>query len=245
MRRKSYIYAGWGFALLAIATVSTALPAIASKANTAKTTAVWQDKVVAFEASDQSAKGQTALLSDYYTDAQLTFAKIDADRLNGLTKFSHTDRLVARAEMLEYQCLSDAIYYEARSETLPGQLAVAEVIHNRVKSRHYPNTICGVVYQGAERNTGCQFSFTCDGSMDKAPKGKAWKRSQKAARISLIAAHAPLTDRATHYHTVDVNPKWAPTMRFEKQIGDHVFYSTKWRERPVKSSASMSVAPPS
>jgi spore germination cell wall hydrolase CwlJ-like protein len=146
--------------------------------------------------------------------------------------------------MQEFHCLSEAVYYEARSETRAGQLAVAEVVLNRVKSKHYPNTVCGVVYQGAERSSGCQFSFTCDGSMDKAPRGKAWDASQKAAQASLMPLRKPLTDRATHYHTVEINPHWAPKMRFEKQIGSHKFYSYKWRERPAASGSSLSVAPP-
>ena len=81
---------------------------------------------------------------------------------------THIDR--ARFSAAEINCLAEAIYYEARGESFTGQAAVAEVIMNRVNHRVYPDTICGVVYEGSERVTGCQFSFTCDGSMTRAPR---------------------------------------------------------------------------
>jgi len=120
--------------------------------------------------------------------------------------------------------MAEAIYYEARSETKSGQRAVAEVIQNRVKNKHFPNTVCDVVYEGSERTTGCQFTFTCDGSMDVAPKGKAWDRSIKTANFVMSGGHTPLTKYATHYHTLQVNPKWSQTMRMTRQVGSHVFY---------------------
>jgi len=149
----------------------------------------------------------------------------------------------AKFKAQEHRCLAEAIYYEARSETKSGQKAVAEVVQNRVKSKHYPNTICGVVYQGAERVTGCQFSFTCDGSTMKEPYGKHWKRSQDVATLNITGGVKPFTERSTHYHTVAVNPHWSGNLRPTKHIGYHKFYRFKFRERPAPS-ASVSVAPP-
>jgi len=143
----------------------------------------------------------------------------------------------------EVQCLAEAVYYEARSETLSGQRAVAEVVLNRVKSKHFPNNICGVVYEGSARKTGCQFSFTCDGSMDIKPRGKAWDRSFDVAEYVMSGGHTPMTSYATHYHTTQVSPKWSGTMRMSRRVGSHVFYRFAPRDyRP--SEPMVLVAPP-
>ncbi len=140
-------------------------------------------------------------------------------------------------------CLAEAVYYEARSETKAGQRAVAEVVMNRVDNKHFPSTVCDVVYEGSERQTGCQFSFTCDGSMDITPKGKAWKRSLDIADLVLSGGHHPITNRATHYHTTEVTPKWSDTMRMTRHVGSHVFY--RFAPRNYKPSEPMVLmAPP-
>ena len=100
----------------------------------------------------------------------------------------------------QHQCLSEAIYYEARSESLIGQKAVAEVILNRRKSKHFPNTICEVVFQGSDRKTGCQFSFTCDGSISDEIEEKNWKRSQNIAKLIMVGGVRPFTENSTHEH---------------------------------------------
>ena len=124
----------------------------------------------------------------------------------------------------QQNCLSQAIYYEARGETQRGQIAVAEVIMNRVRSRAYPNSICGVVYQGSHRSTGCQFTFTCDGSLDQRPRGRAWDRAQRVATAVMLGYARPMTQGATHYHTTRVNPVWNSGLVETTQIGVHVFY---------------------
>lgn len=134
----------------------------------------------------------------------------------------HIDR--ARFSAAEIDCLSEAIYYEARGESFAGQAAVAEVIMNRVNHRVYPDTICGVVYEGSERSTGCQFSFTCDGSMDREPRGRAWRRSQLVAEHVALGFAPPRTRRATHYHTVAVDPHWNDSLVQTGRIGTHIFY---------------------
>ena len=100
-----------------------------------------------------------------------------------------------------------------------------------------------MVYQGAERSTGCQFTFTCDGSTAKEPKGPLWERSENVATLALTGAMTPLTGKATHYHTTQVSPHWAPNMRPTKLIGFHQFYRFKFRERPAQNTV-VAVAPP-
>lgn len=143
----------------------------------------------------------------------------------------------------ETQCMAEAVYYEARSERLSGQKAVAEVILNRVKNKHFPNTVCEVVYEGSERNTGCQFTFTCDGSMDLPPKTKGWEKSVRVAKFVMSGGHTQMTNWATHYHTTDVNPKWSNTMRMTRQVGSHVFYRFAPRDYKPTEPAIL-VAPP-
>jgi len=123
------------------------------------------------------------------------------------------------------QCLSRAIYFEARSESELGQLAVARVILNRVKDRNYPNSICGVIYQGAHRKNSCQFSFACDGQTDNPKMGKSWNQAKRVASRALNGdAHVRVISTATHYHADYVRPKWSSTMRRLIKIGRHIFY---------------------
>jgi hypothetical protein len=124
----------------------------------------------------------------------------------------------------QHNCLSQAIYYEARGETQQGQVAVAEVVLNRVRSRAYPNSICGVVYQGSHLSTGCQFTFTCDGSINHRPRGRAWERAQRIASAVMLGYTRPVTNHATHYHTTAVNPVWNSGLVPTTQIGVHQFY---------------------
>jgi hypothetical protein len=125
------------------------------------------------------------------------------------------------------QCLTAAVYYEAASEPDAGQRAVAQVVLNRVAHPSYPNTVCGVVFQGSERGTGCQFSFTCDGSMARRPNRLFWERAEAVARAALSGyVYAPV-GLATHYHTIAVNPYWAPSLRYLQTIGAHRFYGFK------------------
>ncbi|MGE3690956.1 MAG: cell wall hydrolase [Novosphingobium sp.] len=122
------------------------------------------------------------------------------------------------------QCLTAAIYYEAASEPDGGQRAVAQVVLNRVAHSSYPNTVCGVVYQGSERSTGCQFSFTCDGSLARKPNPMFWERAANVARAALAGyVYAPV-GLATHYHTFAVHPSWNRQMINVANIGAHRFF---------------------
>ncbi|MEW4467468.1 cell wall hydrolase [Parasphingorhabdus sp. JC815] len=133
------------------------------------------------------------------------------------------------------QCLTSAIYYEAGLEPDAGQQAVAQVVLNRVRHPSYPATVCGVVFQGSERVTGCQFSYTCDGSMRRTPSLFHWKRAQKVAAMALSGKSISPVGTATHYHTTEIHPYWAKSLRFLGTIGAHRFYS--WQGSAGKASA--------
>ena len=122
------------------------------------------------------------------------------------------------------QCMTAAIYYEAASEPDAGQRAVAQVVLNRVAHPSYPNTVCGVVFQGSERSTGCQFSFTCDGALSRQPNRMFWLRAENVARAALAGYVYTPVGLATHYHTIAVHPYWAPKLSYIGTIGAHRFY---------------------
>ena len=122
-------------------------------------------------------------------------------------------------------CLTTAIYYEAATEPDAGQKAVAQVILNRVAHPSFPKTVCDVVYQGSERATGCQFTFTCDGSLIRhRPAALFWNRAEAVARAALAGFVYTPVGLSTHYHTFAVHPVWDSQMDFIGQIGAHRFY---------------------
>ncbi|MEP4199090.1 MAG: cell wall hydrolase [Aliishimia sp.] len=127
------------------------------------------------------------------------------------------------------KCLSEALYFEARGETVKGQFAVAEVIVNRVKSSRFPSTICGVINQGTGRKYACQFTYTCDGRAERIGEPATYVRVQKVAKAMLDGRVAPLTSGATHYHTTAVRPKWARVYTRTAKIGVHIFYRHTYR----------------
>lgn len=141
------------------------------------------------------------------------------------------------------ECLTQAVYYEAARETEEGQRAVAQVVLNRMRHPAYPASVCAVVYQGAERPTGCQFSFTCDGSLARAPMKSYWDRARRVAHEALQGHVQATVGNATHYHANYVLPYWAPTLTKNAVIGAHIFYrwpngwgqpaafSQKWSKR--------------
>lgn len=133
-------------------------------------------------------------------------------------KASSEDR--ARAE----ECLTQAIYYEAAVEPLEGMQAVAQTVLNRLRHPGYPKSVCGVVYEGSQRVTGCQFSFTCDGSLARVPNAVIWERARLVAQRALSGFVMTKVGTATHYHADYVAPYWAPTLYKITQIGRHIFY---------------------
>ncbi|MEM8687128.1 MAG: cell wall hydrolase [Pseudomonadota bacterium] len=132
-------------------------------------------------------------------------------------------------------CLALAIYFEARGESEDGQVAVSQVILNRVESKRYPNTICGVVYQNAHMRNRCQFSFTCDGKPEHPKEAKMWRQAKRLATQMLCGSECaldPLAPKggvreATHYHATYVRPGWSYRLRPVGRIGLHKFYTYK------------------
>lgn len=124
----------------------------------------------------------------------------------------------------DLECLTQALYFEARGESVKGQFAVAEVILNRASSSKFPDTVCGVIHQGTGKKYQCQFTYTCDGHAEVVNEKKAWNRLAKVAKLMLEGAPRNLTGGATHYHTRAVNPRWAKTFPRTAAIGVHYFY---------------------
>ncbi len=129
----------------------------------------------------------------------------------------------------QWRCLSEALYFEARGESVKGQFAVAEVIMNRVASKRYPDSVCGVINQGTGRKYACQFTYTCDGKKEVISEPRAFERVGKIAKLMVDGATRPLTKGATHYHTKAVNPKWARVFPRTATIGFHYFYKQPTR----------------
>lgn len=124
----------------------------------------------------------------------------------------------------DLDCLSQAVYYEARGEGLAGMRAVAQVVLNRVRHPAFPKSVCGVVYQGAGQRVGCQFSFTCDGSMRRPRQDDAWARARAVAAKALSGFVMAEVGSATHFHTTGVSPGWRASLLRVAQVGSHIFY---------------------
>jgi len=124
----------------------------------------------------------------------------------------------------DLECLTQAAYYEARGEGRDGMRAVTQVVLNRVRHPAFPKSVCGVVFQGAGRRSGCQFSFTCDGSMRGGINRAAWDRAREVASGALSGSVFSAVGNATFFHTTGVSPGWRNAMVRVNQIGDHLFY---------------------
>lgn len=128
-----------------------------------------------------------------------------------------------------WKCLSEALYFEARGETVKGQFAVAEVIMNRVRSARFPDNVCGVINQGTGKRYQCQFTYTCDGNPETIHEPRAFDRVSKVARAVLDGRAPDLVKGATHYHTTAVRPRWSRVYTKTAAIGVHVFYRHTFR----------------
>jgi spore germination cell wall hydrolase CwlJ-like protein len=124
-------------------------------------------------------------------------------------------------------CLAQAVYYEAATEGTDGERAVAQVVLNRMRHPGFPSSVCGVVYQGSELPTGCQFTFTCDGSLARIPIPALWTQARKIAIDALDGHVFAAIGHATHYHADYVLPYWADSLAKQVQIGRHIFYRLK------------------
>lgn len=122
------------------------------------------------------------------------------------------------------RCLAQAVYFEARSEPLEGQLAVAQVVLNRVENPRYPSTICGVVFQNEQMRHRCQFSFACDGLSDQPFEQRAWEVAKSISYVARKGMWDDITNHATNYHAAYVAPLWSNSMLQTVSHGQHIFY---------------------
>ena len=179
----------------------------------------------ALDAIDAAAGGQDVSMP-LMASQQLAYARADAP----VTVFDGVlrDKYGKKVSDKELNCMATAIYFEARGESERGQIAVGQVVLNRVAHRLYPGTICSVVFQNQHRRNACQFSFACDGIPERVSDRKAWDRAERIAK-GVISGTLYLTDvgHATHYHATYVYPHWAPRMSKVTKIGLHVFYQFK------------------
>ena len=133
--------------------------------------------------------------------------------------------LTGKARAKAERCLANAVYFEARGEPVRGQIAVAQVVMNRVFSPFYPNDVCDVVYQNANRHLACQFTFACDGIPDVVTEPDAWARAKRIARDVLDGKlWMPEVAKSTHYHAYWVHPSWVAEMKKMYKLGVHTFY---------------------
>jgi spore germination cell wall hydrolase CwlJ-like protein len=171
------------------------------------------------------------LLDNPAPDDDLT--PVEATERNEAIPFSISPEASARPFQLFSQkpetgltalrCLTQAVYYEAAYEPLQGRRAVAQVVLNRMRHPAFPNSVCGVVYQGVNKPV-CQFSFTCDGSLNRRPDPAKWAEAEMVARDALNGHVEKLVGYSTHYHANYVSPYWAPKLVKIARIGAHIFY---------------------
>ena len=195
-------------------------------------------------------------LADLLSKERAAMGKLNAARLERLASLPETRRFEnsgptdirytrewldaqpAASGGAAWRCLSEALYFEARGESVKGQFGVAEVILNRVDSASFPNTVCGVIRQGTGKLYQCQFTYTCDRYDEKIREKAAFANVAKIARVMIDGAQRPLTKGATHYHTNAVNPRWARKFPRTATIGVHYFY-----RMPTKVSSNTSPVP--
>ena len=155
------------------------------------------------------------------TPAQLAAAYV-VPAVKPLTDSATAPLRHAQTAARELDCLTQAVYFEARGESATGQAAVAQVVLNRVRHPAFPKTVCGVIHQGAN-GRGCQFSFACDGRAELAYERGAWTRARNVAARALAGTMMPQVAGATHFHAAAIGPQW-PGMLRVSQVGLHVFY---------------------
>jgi spore germination cell wall hydrolase CwlJ-like protein len=148
-----------------------------------------------------------------------------------IASWTHKAKALFDTRLIQENCLTTAIYFEARSESQLGQLAVATVILNRVNISTSNSTICGVVYKGARHLNACQFSFACDGRADVVDDKQAWKTAREVTTLALAydmkvnKGPMQLLATATNYHADYVDPVWSKSLNRLTKIGRHIFYS--------------------
>ena len=194
----------------------TAVLSLATIPHTVTANSIKANELSRIESAGLSAAGKSRLKTlvstpkPAKTDVQFTRSWVDAQ-----------PRATGSAE---WRCLAEALYFEARGETVKGQFAVAEVIKNRVNSSRFPSSFCGVINQGTGKKYQCQFTYTCDGHAEVISEPGAYVRVGKVARAALDDRAPPVTNGATHYHTTAVSPRWSRVLKRTTRIGVHLFY---------------------
>jgi hypothetical protein len=151
--------------------------------------------------------------------------QVNADNQRAKTPAERLGLFDAKSRAKSEKCLAEAVYFEARGEAVRGQIAVAQVVMNRVFSGKYPETVCGVVYQNKNRHFACQFTFACDNIPDVVREPDMWDRARKIAKAVLDGKlWLPEVDRSTHYHAYWVRPSWVSEMKKTYKFGVHTFY---------------------
>ncbi|HEY0147890.1 MAG TPA: cell wall hydrolase [Allosphingosinicella sp.] len=175
--------------------------------------------------AEASAKPRTVRLPIVVAELLLGDTRmLGGRRVGGAAPYRPVERN-SRSAARALQCLTAAVYHEARSETVQGQRAVAQVVLNRARHYAYPSSICGVVFQGPLRKGGgCQFTFTCDGSTARARDAAAWQKAQAVAQAALAGRVEESVGWATHYHTHQVSPSWGAKLVRVEVLGSHIFY---------------------
>ncbi|ALG90748.1 MULTISPECIES: cell wall hydrolase [Actibacterium] len=210
----------FGIAALVVSSISAQADISASSSN--DPTAVAGEALARQLGIERTALGQ---ISDRKLKQLATYTSLNAPTPGGsLYDRSWLDRQPAAKGGKQWQCLSEALYFEARGESVRGQFAVAEVILNRVASPNFPDTVCGVVHQGTGRKFQCQFTYNCDGQAEVISEPAAYDRVGKVARIMMDGAPRALTGGATFYHTRAVKPRWSRVFTRTASIGVHYFY---------------------
>jgi len=157
-------------------------------------------------------------------NAQTYLTNLDMPDMHNLNKTFKSVDLFGRSFGSEEMCLAQAVYFEARGEPLIGQVAIAEVILNRIVDKRYPDTACGVVFQNQHRRHKCQFSFACDGQSDRPRNTRSWEKALKVVALVMEGERSGIAKRATHYHASYVTPRWSAHLDKLGQVGSHIFY---------------------
>ena len=176
--------------------------------------------------NDSKFRASAEAVAEVQNNRALPPTAVPGDVRIRLAAWTHTFKTMFDPRTVAKSCLARAVYFEARSESQLGQLAVATVILNRAKTAHYPSSICGVVYQGASRLHACQFSFACDGQPDLPQYDRAWETALAVTAMAL-SDDQPVRSvaAATFYHADYVTPVWSKSMHRLTKIGRHIFYS--------------------
>jgi spore germination cell wall hydrolase CwlJ-like protein len=151
--------------------------------------------------------------------------EVNADNQRARSPAERLGLLDEKSRAKSEKCLAEAVYFESRGEAVRGQMAVAQVVMNRVFSGKYPDTVCGVVYQNKYRHLACQFTFACDNNPDVIREPDMWERARKIAKATLDGQiWLPEVGKSTHYHAYWVRPSWVAEMKKMYRFGVHTFY---------------------